>query len=136
MTAERVLASTAELVRNLYEQVCLTPPPETTPDQAAAAHTVRASAHANGWLAPLAWDDIDTDETVPNPATNPRDIDQIAVERAVTGDGIRLRDLTNAEQTEAVRLLTEHGKSIRDIAEQLATTTRTVSRRRGAIRAA
>lgn len=136
MTADRVLASTADLVRNLYEQLCLSLPPETTPEQAAAATTARVSAQADGWLPPLAWDDIDRDEKVPHAPTCPRDIDQIAVDRAVSGDGIRLRDLTNAEQTEAIRMLTERGKSIRDIAEQLATTTRTVSRRRGAIRAA
>lgn len=62
--------------------------------------------------------------------------DEIAVERAVAGDGIRLEHLTAAEQAEVVRRLTERGKSIRDIATQLATTTRTVSRRRLAISAA
>ncbi|MDX6432336.1 MAG: hypothetical protein QOE54_4702, partial [Streptosporangiaceae bacterium] len=46
------------------------------------------------------------------------------------GDGIRLDDLTAAEQAELVRRLTERGKSIRDIADQLATTKRTVTRRR------
>jgi len=58
------------------------------------------------------------------------------VDRAVAGDGVRLDDLTPAEQAEAVRRLTERGKSIREIADQLATTTRTVSRRRTAFSAA
>ena len=50
--------------------------------------------------------------------------------------GMRLEHLTIAEQNEVVRRLTECGKSIRDIADQLATTKRTVSRRRLATHAA
>lgn len=38
--------------------------------------------------------------------------------------------LTKGEQDEVVRRLTERGKSIRDIADQLDTTKRTISRRR------
>ena len=58
------------------------------------------------------------------------DLDEIAIERAVIGDSIRLEQLTPAEQEEVVRRLTERGKSIRHIAGQLGTTKRTVSRRR------
>ena len=54
----------------------------------------------------------------------------------LAGDGLRLEHLTLAEQNEVVRRLTERGKSIRDIADQLATTKRTVSRRRLAAHAA
>ena len=83
------------------------------------------------WLTPLAWDDIDTD---PEPPTPPSDalnhIDEIAIERALSGRNIRLSQLPPAEQDEVVRRLTENGKSVRAIAEQLATSTRTVSRRR------
>ena len=48
----------------------------------------------------------------------------------------KVTELTHAEQAEAIRRLTERGKSLRQIAEQLATTTRTVSRRRGTASAA
>lgn len=58
------------------------------------------------------------------------DIDEIAIELALSGRSIRLSQLPPAEQGEVVRRLTEGGKSVRDIAEQLATNTRTVSRRR------
>jgi hypothetical protein len=128
MTAGRVLAGTAEQVRTLYDQLWLIAPPDTTPAQRAQRDKARTWAREQGWPSPLAWDDIDA--TIPNQPINANDIDEIAVQRAVAGDGIQLRDLTNAEQTEAVRRLTERGKSIRDIAELLATTTRTVSRRR------
>ncbi|TQN43707.1 hypothetical protein FHU33_3169 [Blastococcus colisei] len=64
------------------------------------------------------------------------DLDEIAIERALAGDGVRLEHLTPTEQDEVVRRLTEHGKSIRDIAQQLATTKRTISRRPASINAA
>jgi DNA-binding NarL/FixJ family response regulator len=64
------------------------------------------------------------------------DIDEIAVERALAGDGVFYDDLTSAEQQEVVRRLTARGRSIRDIATQLATTKRTVSRRRASLGAA
>ena len=70
------------------------------------------------------------------PDTTPDDLDEIAIERALAGDGIGLAQLTRAEQDEAVRRLTEHGRSLREIAELLATTTRTISRRRKALTAA
>jgi DNA-binding NarL/FixJ family response regulator len=85
----------------------------------------------------MAWDNIDTDRSrYPGPPDVTDDLDEIAIERAVAGDGMRLEHLTIAEQKEVVRRLTEQGKSIRDIADQLATTKRTVSRRRIATHAA
>ena len=61
------------------------------------------------------------------------DADEIAIERAVAGDGISLRQLTRVEQLEAVRQLTERGESLSKIARRLATSTATVSRRRAAL---
>jgi len=134
MTAGSVTAATAAQVRHLYHRLTRLSPPQTSPAQRAAADAARAHARRNGWLPPLGWDNIDTD---PDPGfagerhtSDPQDIDEIAVERAVAGDGIHLARLTPAEQTEVVRRLTAHGASLRDIAAQLATTTRTVSRRR------
>ena len=57
-------------------------------------------------------------------------MDEIALERALAGDHITYDDLTTVEQEEVVRRLTARGSSIRDIAAQLGTTKRTVSRRR------
>ena len=64
------------------------------------------------------------------------ELDEIAIERLLAGDGVRLEYLTPAEQDEVRRRLTGRGKSIRDIAQQLATTKRTISRRRASINAA
>jgi hypothetical protein len=126
LTARTVTAHMARCIDTLYEQLSNTPPPLDT----AAHRAARQLATNHGWRPPM--DDIDHD-TRPNTTLNrrnPHDLDEIAVERAVAGDGIRLQDLTAAEQTEAVRRLTERGHSIRDIADQLATSTGTISRRR------
>jgi hypothetical protein len=135
-----VYASTAHQVNALYERLWDTTPLHATKAQRAASAQARAHAQRHRWRPPLGWDDIDTDpEADPDPdaaAAAAEDIDEIAVDRAVAGDGVRLDDLTPAEQAEAVRRLTERGKSIREIADQLATTTRTVSRRRTAFSAA
>lgn len=138
MDRASINAETARQIAELYELIWNKRPPQTTAAQRTASAKARGHAQQQGWLPPLGWDDIDNDpDPDPGPPTNSvEDIDEIAVERAVTGDGIRLENLTPAEQAEAVRRLTERGKSIRDIAAQLATTTRTVSRRRLAISAA
>ena len=57
-------------------------------------------------------------------------MDAIAVERALAGDNISYASLISAEQHEVIRRLSARGTSIRDIATQLGTTKRTVSRRR------
>ncbi len=135
MTSPSVTARTAQDVADLYERLENTPPPRATGEERAAANAARAHAAARGWKPPLAWDDIDTDPT-PHPmaGTPPADdVDPIAVERAVTGHGIRYDDLTFAEQQEVIHRLTARGRSIRDIATQLATTKRTVSRRRASV---
>jgi DNA-binding NarL/FixJ family response regulator len=119
-------------VARIYEHLWSTPPPRGTGEQRAATDAARAQAAAQGWQPPLAWDDIDTDLT-PQPTAGtplPGHVDDIAIERALAGDGIGYNNLTPAEQHEVIRQLTERGRSIRDIAAQLATTKRTVSRHR------
>jgi hypothetical protein len=133
MTGESVTVRTAQDVATLYERLWNNRPPRTTSEQRAAAEAAQAHAAARGWLPPLAWDDIDTDPTPPPAiagASQRNDMDEIAVERALAGDHITYDDLTPVEQQEVVRRLTARGRSIRDIAAQLGTTKRTVSRRR------
>src|SRR4051812_28666626 len=139
MTGESVTARTAHEVASLYERLENTQPPRVTSEQRAATEAARAHAAAQGWLPPLAWDDIDTDPT-PTARTagqsQRNDIDEIAVERALAGNHITYDDLTPVEQQEVVRRLTARGTSIRDIAALLGTTQRTVSRRRASVGAA
>jgi hypothetical protein len=139
MLSDAVTAQTAQDVSDLYEQLWNLSPPQSTDDQRAAADAARAFAGERGWLPPLAWDDIDTDPDARHHTQHEEtddDVDEVAIERALAGDGVRLEHLTPAEQNEVVRRLTGRGKSIRDIAQQLATTKRTISRRRASINAA
>ncbi len=138
--SSRVTLTTADRIDDLYERISHSGPPETTEIARAAAQATRDHARHQGWLAPLAWDDIDNDPdpgpSAPNDSPRPDDdIDEVAVERAING-GLPLGALTVAEQDEAVRRLTENGRSLRDIAEQLATTSRNISRRRLRLRTA
>jgi hypothetical protein len=138
MLSDSVTVQTAQEVGALYEGLWNLRPPQATDAQRAAANAARVFAADRGWPPPLAWDDIDTD---PDPRhhrgrAETDDLDEIAIERALAGDGVRLEHLTPAEQDEVVRRLTARGKSIRDIAQQLATTKRTISRRRASINAA
>jgi hypothetical protein len=139
MTSASVTARTVHDVASLYQRLCDATPPRATSEQRAAADAAQAHAAAQGWLPPLAWDDIDTDTTPSAPTAGPsqrNDIDEIAVERALAGDHITYDDLTAIEQQEVIRRLTARGASIRDIAAQLGTTKRTVSRRRASVGAA
>lgn len=135
MTSLSITARTARDVAALYERLAYTPPPRDTRMQCAAVDATRAHAAAHGWLPPMAWDNINIAASPPPNTAQPiaEDVDEIAVERAIAGDDIRYADLTAAERDQVVHRLTERGRSIRDIAAQLATTRQRVSRRRVAV---
>ncbi|MCU1617566.1 MAG: hypothetical protein JWO98_5106 [Frankiales bacterium] len=65
MTGRSVTARTAREVASLYQRLWNATPPQTNSEQRAAADAARAHAAAQGWLPPLAWEDIDTDTTPP-----------------------------------------------------------------------
>jgi hypothetical protein len=131
MTRQSVTVGTARAIRAQYEQVADTHPPDETPARRAASQRAREHARSCGWTAPLGWDDIDTD---PDPSRDQRDttpIDpldiDIAADRLTNGRHVHL---TDAERDEVVRALTKRGHSIQQIAEAVALSPRTVSRRR------
>jgi hypothetical protein len=70
ITGQSVTTRTARDVAALYERPWNTKPPQATSKQRAAFDAARTHAAAQGWLPPLAWDDIDTDPTPP--AERPR----------------------------------------------------------------
>lgn len=128
MTSESVTTRTAQLVNDMYERLWDATPPRQTVAQRNANDAARAHATEHRWLPPLAWDDIDEDPAQPGTSGDDDDLDEIAIARAITGD-TRVR-LNHAEQIEVVRRMSEQGRSIRTIAELLATSKRTVSRHR------
>ncbi len=117
------------------------PPPDPHDRRAPSAErrasdAARRYATARGWRPPLAWDDIDAG--TPGAGSSDAglgsvvdDVDEIAVERAMTSDRVRLRP---NERDEAIRRLTARGMSLRQIAARAGVSPRTVGRRRRAPR--
>jgi transcriptional regulator with XRE-family HTH domain len=104
-----VTAATDKAVRALFEQLSSTRGPSVR---------ARNDATRKGWMPPLAWDDIDDPDAEPSPAGEPGvdDIDEVAVERALTGERI---DLTDAELVAVVQAGVARGTSLNQIAKQL-----------------
>lgn len=115
-TNGRFLATTAARVDRLYRELCMTPPPQSTPDERYAYRRALNAARRHGWVPPLAWDDIDND---PAPVAAPAregDIDHAVVERMLAS-GERVRKLTAAEAEEVCRRALARGMSTVQIRE-------------------
>lgn len=67
LRSEAVYASTARAVRELYERLWDTPPPESTRFEKGSVARARAYAQRNGFAPPLAWDE----ETIDDPDATP-----------------------------------------------------------------
>jgi hypothetical protein len=81
---EQVTAGRARQVAALYDDLSMTPPPETNQRERIAASRSRNFARQRGWAPPLAWDDIDNDEapaTVDAPPPREADVDHAVVQR-------------------------------------------------------
>lgn len=100
---DRVRASTRAAVHELYERAWALEPPQSTPWQRRSVAMAKAYAQARGWVPPLAWDDIDTDEEPP--AADPIGwdfVDEQVVQLAIAG---QRTPMTHAERREVVRRL-------------------------------
>ena len=139
LTSGTVTVATAEAIRELYDQLSNRAPDESTAPRRRASEAARICARQRGWLAPMAWDDIDTDpepaQGRPDPASrnSVADIDdfdiEIAIERLNQGQRVQL---SAAERDEVIHRLTDRGHSLEQIARSLGVCSRTVSRRRAA----
>lgn len=94
LNQETVTSTTAAKIAAVYERLSMTVP--TGPYR----QRTRSRAARNGWLPPLAWDDIDTDEAPPV-ADETKEIDPVVVERILAGDW-RCKT-TLAERYEVIR---------------------------------
>lgn len=99
-----VTRSTQERVGRLFEELCMTPPPQDTPRLRREATYARTVARKHGWLPPLAWDDIDNPDEQPTLGTpdvdDPEAVDPAVVLRILSGEW-RL-PATNAERRAVV----------------------------------
>lgn len=121
-TRQKINAATADRVRDLYDQLSMVVPVGNSADRA------KRYAQQRRWAPPLAWDD----DTIDDPATRSNrgygpveGFDEIALERAMAGEPVRL---TKAETAEVVRRLTDDGHSAADIAARLNLSSRAVVR--------
>jgi hypothetical protein len=137
LKSANVTVATATAIRILYDRAGDTPPHTCTERHRHAAENAWARARRQGWLPPIAWDNIESDAEPSHaaPGRHPNgafDIDEIAIERAMNGDEVKIN---GSERDEVIRRLTDRGYPVRHIADRLHTTARTVTRRRAANRA-
>jgi hypothetical protein len=117
----RLHRATVELYDELWD---ITPPKDEWRDRIAYSRSIKYASERR-WLPPLAWDDIDTDEEPPVVEAESGEIDQVAVDLACAGEGVRL---SVAERRAAVTILNGRGHSDSVIAERLRIADRTVLR--------
>jgi transcriptional regulator with XRE-family HTH domain len=103
-----IRVSTAKAVDALFRELAMTLPPEDEWRDKIAASRARGYAARNGWLPPLALDDLDMEEA--DDAGG--DIDEVAVMRRIAGD--RSVRLTRAEKWELVRRWQASGRPVAD----------------------
>lgn len=114
LTAPTVQLRTAQTVAALYDELSA-----TTPVPGPSATRARRWAQREGWAPPLAWDDDTIDDPDARPDLGDTDtdlIDEVAIERALEGERIRL---TDAELEHAVAVGLVRGMSRYTIAAAL-----------------
>jgi hypothetical protein len=133
LTVDRVTAATHRKTKAIYDELWdLAPDPQTTGEKSSVART-KAYAARRGWLPPMAWDDMDTDITPPDPTAahdlddeSDRDSgDQVLVEMAIAGSNVLL---TSRQREEAVTRLNARRLNDGEIANLLHVDKRTVLR--------
>lgn len=124
--------STHQKISALYE-LLWDKPAETDPAvRAHCAAAVRKRARKRGYLPPLAWDDIDTDDEAPSVEADNQLVDELAVTLALAGEIVQLR---RQEIDEVIRRGTQADLSAAQIAARVPRTSRTIERARGHQRA-
>ena len=89
LKGRRVRSDNAANIAQLYDELCM-----TLSDHPLATRARRHAQHM-GWVPPLAWDDIDTDEAPAVSSFTEFEVDDVKVRRVL--DGIR-QDCTPAER--------------------------------------
>lgn len=100
--AEVVFNATAENVRRVYAEMCMSEP--------AGYHAtrIRNQSARNGYAPPLAWNNIDDPDELPNLGGRDDEIDPVVVDRLLARQRV---PSTRAEKVEAMRRWVAMGKS-------------------------
>ena len=123
--ADLVTGRTHRAIAELFDNLWDVQPPTATPAQRGNRARARNLAARRGWVPALAWDDIDFDDGPALPERGSDDVDETAVELALTGSDVHL---TPAERRVAVRTLHGYGLTDPEIASRIRCSDRTVLR--------
>jgi hypothetical protein len=93
-----------------YDRLHMTPLDKPTTSAAA-----RRTAAEHGWASPMAWDDIDHDDS-PTVLAKDTELDEVAIERALEGD--RTVKLSKAEKIAATTLWASRGLPFRELEDR------------------
>lgn len=116
--SRQVFRETADRIAAVYDQLCGTSGPSIL---------VRQRAEARGWLPPSAWrDDIDDPTADPTAPTDPTHVDEVLVQRALSGDRAAVARLSRAERAALVERGLRTGVSRSRIAKMLGASHTTV----------
>lgn len=133
----RIYAEHAREVRELYDELSTQLPEPASGYDAAGIARVKAAAERNRWAPPMAWDD----DLIDDPRAEPdrgliraRDfvIDEVAVERVMSGDRELARQLHPRERREVITRLLAQGLNDQEIERRTGISDRTVLRHRHA----
>jgi hypothetical protein len=109
-----VRTTTAQKVDTLYRSWCMAPPPEGTGAERWQAAYSRTIARKNGWAPPLAWDDIDHDESPNAGGLDDDQVDPVVVQRLLDGRHVVSNQ---AEKVEAMRRWRASGRSEKSLCD-------------------
>lgn len=114
-----VRVTVAETVVALFDDLCMTPAPGGV-----SATETRNNAQGQGWMPPLAWDDIDNERERPKVGRRTlfdhrpkHEIDEVIVQRVLDGDNGLV--MTTAERFEVMLRWLAAGKSERSLCERM-----------------
>lgn len=123
-------AALAIRIRDLYDRLSMTPPPEDTPESRTRAQRTRARAARLGWASSLAWDDDTIDDPFAEPQLDADEtdaVDEHAVEALLAGR-LRAKDVAVADRRAAIAILVSRGTTARMIADRIGLASRTIER--------
>ncbi|GAA4492399.1 hypothetical protein GCM10023171_37450 [Microbacterium panaciterrae] len=129
LAGQNVLSEIHTTIAAVYEELWDQHPPIETYGQRLSYGSTIARASRNGWLPPLAWDDIDTDDEPPAVDHAPV-IDHVAIHLALRGERV---GLTEQERAIVLAQAGERQLKKRELAEIVGVTVRHVGRLRAAV---
>jgi hypothetical protein len=128
LLTDTITRKLAKRVAAVYDEMCMTRPEGTTRAELASIARIRIFARRNGWVPPLAWDDIDNDEhpAIVEHVAYATQVDTVAVDLALKGS--RAVRLTPAERRICVQQLHSRRWSDKAIATLIGCSEKTVGR--------